>query len=256
MLAGFGIVEFQFFLSFQYVFKVCKGEVADLTKRQVLRDHNNTTFTIVMAQAGTVGYIRILHFNRYGFRIISRLIIHHHLDGDRCKALRLSSYHTIFGYLNDIFIAGLIHNRGVIGEESIQIICQTDSFRRIHSQIILIVEEPGIAGISNQLILTVNHIISLQSFVAGECKHICYRLIIATISFILLIQHRHLKGHTLICSRIANLNIGTTGSTGNQLIIHNTNNAGSGGSDLKQFTPLCSRIHQWCQRVNFVGTHG
>ena len=256
LLAGGGAVDQQFLRRFGNIIEVGEGEGADLRQGQVSRNIDQAAVTIVMAQDTTVVYVRILDSNGDGFRIIGRLAIQHHANGNGCKALLLSGDHTALADLNDILIAAFKDNRCIIREVCVQIEVQRNRLGRIHRQRILTVKEAGITGVAQQLILAVNHEIGFDRVVTDQIEHIRNGLIVATVTLVPLLKNCDPEGQALIGGGITNLNGSITGARGDQLIVNNADNAGTGGSELQQLSPFSVGVNQRLQRVNLIGAQG
>ena len=206
-----------------------------------------------MRQRSTGGNEGILDLNGNRLRIISGLTIQHDANGNRRKALALGGNHSTFSNGHDVLVTGLEHHLGVIGEERIQVIVQGNRLGRIHGQCVAVTEEPGIAGIAQQFFITVDHVIGLQRIIAGKVEYISNRFIVATVAFITFFKNSDRESQTLIGRRITDLDHSRAGTSGNDLVIDNANNTGSGGSELQQLAPLGGGIDQRLQRVHLIG---
>ena len=69
-------------------------------------------------------------------------------------------------------------------------------------------------------------------------------------------QNRHRKGQASIGFGIANLDNRLAGIDCHQLVVHNTDHIGLGGSELQQFTPGGAGINHGLQGIHFVGAEG
>ena len=256
LLAGFCIVEGQFFLGLGHVLEVGESEGADLLQLQPVGDHHQAAVAVVVGQAGAGGDVGILDLHGDGLGIVSAAAIHHDLDGDGGEALLHGGDDAVFIDGHDALVAGSELHRGVVGEVGVQVVVQTDGFGRIHGQVIITLEEAGIASVAQFLFVTADHEVSLQGFVAGEGEDVGHRLVVAAVALIVLAEDSHGEGNALVGGRIAHLHNSLAGGRGHQLIVDHPDNTGPAGSELQQFAPLAVGVDQRIQGIDLVGAQG
>ena len=247
------VVNQHFIRRFGDVIEVGECKCTNFLQGKIRRNGNQTTITIVMVQNTGIGNIGILNFNGNCLRVIGRLSIQHNTNGNGSKAFLLCSNNTILRNRYNILVTTCKAQSCIVGEIGIQFNRQSNGFRRIHGQGVSAVEETNITGITQLLVFTVDHIISLQRCKACNLKDIGNRLIKTTVAFIPFFQNRDFKCQLSVGNGITNLNSGSTRAGSNQLIVDHTDNAGLRTAELQQFSPLSIGISVRLQGIYLIG---